>query len=35
LQILRAEKTDSYLRRNALGALQKLSLRRKPQVVMI
>lgn len=29
------KKTDSLIRRNSLGALQKLSLRRKPQIVMI
>ncbi|EAR84160.2 hypothetical protein TTHERM_00723450 (macronuclear) [Tetrahymena thermophila SB210] len=35
IDILRSEKEDSFTRRNALGALQKLSLRRKPQIVMI
>ena len=29
------QKGDSLIRRNALGALQKLSLRRKPQIIMI
>ncbi|CAD8138595.1 unnamed protein product [Paramecium octaurelia] len=35
IDILKKEKDDSLVRRNALGALQKLSLRRRPQVVMI
>ncbi|EAR85677.1 hypothetical protein TTHERM_00420850 (macronuclear) [Tetrahymena thermophila SB210] len=35
IAILRREKEDSSTRRNALGALQKLSLRKKPQIVMI
>ena len=30
IEILKREKNDSLIRRNALGALQKLSLRRKP-----
>ena len=30
IDILKKEKDDSLVRRNALGALQKLSLRRKP-----
>ena len=33
--LLRAEPTDNIARQNALGALQKLSLRRAPQNAMI
>lgn len=33
--ILKNEKGDTHLRQNALGALQKFSLRRKPQTIMI
>lgn len=33
--ILKSETVDNLVRRNSLGALQKLSLRRKPQIVMI
>jgi hypothetical protein len=35
VQILHAEEGDSNLRRNALGTLQKFSLRKKPQSIMI
>eukprot|EP00357_Protocruzia_adherens_P001238 CAMPEP_0115041492 /NCGR_PEP_ID=MMETSP0216-20121206/45553_1 /TAXON_ID=223996 /ORGANISM="Protocruzia adherens, Strain Boccale" /LENGTH=918 /DNA_ID=CAMNT_0002423127 /DNA_START=224 /DNA_END=2980 /DNA_ORIENTATION=- len=35
VQVLQAEEEDSILRQNALGALQKFSLRRDPQSVMI
>lgn len=35
LNILKAEKVDSNIRQNTLGALQKFSLRRKPQTKMI
>lgn len=35
VKILKAEQGDTHLRQNALGALQKFSLRRKPQTVMI
>jgi hypothetical protein len=35
LLILITQKSDSLIRRNSLGALQKLSLRRKPQIIMI
>lgn len=35
IQLLKLEKGDSNLRQNALGALQKFSLHRKPQTVMI
>ena len=33
--ILKNEQGDTHLRQNALGALQKFSLRRKPQTIMI
>lgn len=33
--ILKDEQGDTHLRQNALGALQKFSLRRKPQTIMI
>lgn len=33
--ILKGEKTETLLRQDALGALQKFSLRRKPQDIMI
>ncbi|KRX11161.1 Armadillo-type fold [Pseudocohnilembus persalinus] len=35
INILRIEHEDTPIRRNALGSLQKLSLRRRPQIVMI
>jgi|EP00505_MAST-04D_sp_SCG-Rhode-Island_P004604 LisH domain-containing protein ARMC9 len=35
IEVLRLETEDSITRQNALGALQKFSLRRKPQSVMI
>lgn len=35
IQLLKMEKGDSNLRQNALGALQKFSLHRNPQTVMI
>jgi LisH domain-containing protein ARMC9 len=35
IQILKQEKGDSIVRRNSLGALQKLSLRKRPQLIMI
>lgn len=35
IDILKKEKKDSLSRRNALGALQKLSLRRESQIIMI
>ena len=35
IKLLKAEKVDSNLRQNALGALQKFSLHRKPQTIMI
>jgi hypothetical protein len=35
LNILKTEIVDSSLRQNTLGALQKFSLRRKPQTKMI
>ena len=35
LEILKTEKADSNLRQNALGTLQKLSLHRSPQTIMI
>lgn len=35
INLLKMEKTDSNLRQNALGALQKFSLHRKPQIMMI
>ena len=35
IKLLMQEKGDSNLRQNALGALQKFSLHRKPQTVMI
>ncbi len=35
IELLVREKGDSNLRQNALGALQKFSLHRKPQTVMI
>ena len=35
VKILKEEQGDTHLRQNALGALQKFSLRRKPQTIMI
>jgi ribosomal protein L11 len=35
IQLLKVEKGDSNLRQNALGALQKFSLHRIPQTMMI
>ena len=35
IQILKQEKGDTIIRRNSLGALQKLSLRKRPQLIMI
>jgi len=35
VKILKDEQGDTHLRQNALGALQKFSLRRKPQTIMI
>ena len=35
VKILHSEESDSSLRQNALGTLQKFSLRRKPQTIMI
>lgn len=35
VNILKMEQGDTHLRQNALGALQKFSLRRKPQTIMI
>ena len=35
INLLMMEKGDSNLRQNALGALQKFSLHRKPQTMMI
>lgn len=35
INLLMQEKGDSNLRQNALGALQKFSLHRKPQTIMI
>jgi hypothetical protein len=35
INLLISEKGDSNLRQNALGALQKFSLHRKPQTIMI
>jgi hypothetical protein len=35
VKILKGEQGDTHLRQNALGALQKFSLRRKPQTIMI
>ena len=35
VKILKNEQGDTHLRQNALGALQKFSLRRKPQTIMI
>ena len=35
IEIVKKEERDTKIRRNALGALQKLSLRKKPQMTMI
>ncbi|KRX04691.1 Armadillo-type fold [Pseudocohnilembus persalinus] len=35
IQVLKDQPQENLIRKNALGALQKLSLRRKPQIVMI
>ena len=35
MNVLQSEKGDTNLRQNALGALQKFSLHRKPQTIMI
>jgi len=35
IESLKAEKKDNVIRKNCLGALQKLSLRRRPQLLMI
>jgi hypothetical protein len=35
VDILKSEKGDTHLRQNTLGALQKFSLRRRPQTIMI
>ena len=35
VRILHSEQSDTSLRQNALGTLQKFSLRRKPQTIMI
>ncbi len=35
IQVLKSEQSDTNLRQNALGALQKFSLHRTPQTVMI
>jgi hypothetical protein len=35
IKVLKMEKSDTLLRQNVLGTLQKFSLRRRPQAIMI